>query len=146
MQPDTVSGMLVPLLALGLAVPGKAPDTTQDITKGASLLRVCKAELRLMQPDGLQTADPGDLVNGAYCVGYVNGFISNLIPARGSICADKHPLAELVEAYVRFMEQSPRSLEQDKRIGLRLALEQAFPCPVLTDAPESRRPLRRDRL
>lgn len=99
-----------------------------------------------MQPDGLRTAEQADLVNGAYCVGYVNGFISNLAPGPASICIENRPLADLVTAYVSFMDRNPKWLEEDKRVGLRLALEGAFPCPVPSGLTRLPVPSRQNRL
>lgn len=134
------------LLLAFLASPGPTADSGQDITRGAALLRGCQAELRLMQPGVLPAAAQGDLVNGAYCVGYLNGFISNLSAPHGTICLENQPMGSLVGAYVGFMEQNPRLLEEEKRVGLRLALESAFPCPTTANAVSGNQPLRRDHL
>ncbi len=139
--------MLLPVLLL-LLLPhsGVTPDAGKEPGKGASLLKACQAELRLMQPGALTSADAGDLVNGSYCIGYLNGFLANLTTDRNAACPNDEPMAELVRAYVSYMERNPRLLEEEKRMGLRLALQNAFPCPAVSSSPAPRTPLQRDSL
>ncbi len=138
--------MLALLFLATLAGAAKAPDTPQDTAKGAALLRGCQAELRITQPDALQTAGQPDLIDGTYCVGYVTGFVANLAQRGPTVCAENLPMVQLVRAYVAYMERNPRLLDDDKRVGLRLALESSFPCPALTDGGNPHPPLRRNRL
>ncbi len=102
-------------------------EAVPEAAKGATLLGGCQAEVRLMQRDTLQQAASPDLINGSYCVGYVSGFLAGLTPA-SSVCTHEQPMAAVVWAYVDYMEHNPQLLEEDKRVGLRLALEKAFPC------------------
>lgn len=99
-----------------------------DTTRGASLLRGCQAEMRLMALDSLTEASQSDLINGAYCVGYLNGFTASLPPAPASVCPHDDSMGQMVHVYVSYMERNPRMLDEDKRVGLRRALEEAFPC------------------
>ena len=101
-----------------------------DTTKGASLVRGCQAEVRLMQFTSLEDAPQLDLINGAYCIGYLNGFLAGLPTTPGSICTHGDSMGAMTRAYVSYMEHNPQLLDQDKRVGLRLALEQAYPCPA----------------
>lgn len=118
------------LLFLLSAVPGTA-DATSDAAKGAALLHGCQAEIRLMDAGAaLAQAEAADLINGSYCIGYLNGFLTGIHPGAGGVCLGNGNMSDLVRAYVRFMERNPQFAEEDKRIGLRLALQDAFPCPV----------------
>ncbi len=138
--------MLTSFLLMFLALPGTSADVGQDTAKGASLLRGCQAELRLMEGAALSSPDQGDLLSGSYCIGYVNGFVANFELGGGRICPDGQPMGELVRAYVNYMKDHPKLLEDDKRVGLRLALQGAFPCPVSGDSPGAGVRNRRDRL
>ncbi len=138
--------MLAPVLFFLLHHVAVTPDAGQGAGKGASLLKGCQAELRLTVPGALAAADAGDLVNGSYCVGYLNGFLANLSTPRSAVCLNEEPMAELVRAYVSYMERHPQLLAEEKQTGLRLALQDAFPCPTMSSSPAPRTPLQRDRL
>ncbi len=133
--------MLLPTLLLGLAGAGSFPavDAVAELSKlarGAALYRVCQAEVRLMDLPSLVSADSSDLLNGSYCVGYLNGFVANL-DRSAAICPQEAPIGALIRTYVGFMDKNPNMLEKDKRLGLNLALRGAYPCPAETlPAPE----------
>ena len=120
--------MLAPSLLFLLAGTHLPADAAPDPAKGASLLHECQAELRLIHLPSLDQAPAIDLIDGAYCVGYLNGFLSGL--TRASICTKQESMGDLVTAYVSYMESHPDLHDQDKRTGLRLALESAYPCPA----------------
>ena len=121
--------MLAPTLLLLLtAATHLSADTAPDPAKGATLLHGCQAELRLLNLPSLDQAPPIDLIDGAYCIGYLNGFLAGLSPA--SVCTRQQTMAALVTAYVHYMETHPELEDQDKRTGLRLALQNAYPCPA----------------
>lgn len=123
--------MPFPGLLLLLSAAALPPDVPSDATKGAALLHGCQAELRVMSAGpSLEKAEVADLINGAYCVGYLNGFLTGIKPGPSSICVADDNMGDLVRAYVRFMERTPQMADEDKKLGLRLALEEAFPCPV----------------
>ena len=83
-----------------------------------------------MALNSLEDAPQIDLINGAYCLGYLNGFIASLPSTPSSICTHEESIAAMVRAYVTYMERNPPLLEEDKRVGLRIALEVAYPCPA----------------
>lgn len=122
--------MLAPLLLLAsVAAQPPAPNPGAELSKGSALLRVCRAEVRLMDLPSITEASQSDLLNGSYCVGYLNGFVANLTTAT-RICTESAPMGTLVRAYVGFLEKNPDLLGEDRRLGLRMALRDAFPCPV----------------
>lgn len=124
------ASMLVPLLLFASALSSPpAADPVTELSKGSALYRVCRAEVRLMDLPSLSKASQSDLLNGSYCVGYLNGFVANL-PQRTSICTHSAPMGELVRAYVGFLDKNPDLLAEDRRVGLDLALREAFPCPA----------------
>lgn len=128
---------MAPFLLLLLTFHRGAPgDLLPQAARGATLLRGCQAEVRLMQLDELKQASSPDLVNGSYCVGYLNGFLAGLAPA-SSVCTHEQPMAAVVQAYVDYMERNPQLLDEDKRVGLRLALQSAFPCMTSRPGPPS---------
>ena len=124
--------MLVLPLLVALARPHLTGDTASDPAKGGALLRGCQAEVRLMALPSLDDALPLDLINGAYCIGYLNGYLAAMPPRSASICTNQDSMGALVQAYVSFMERNPGLQDEDKRVGLRLALQQTYPC----SAPE----------
>jgi hypothetical protein len=91
-------------------------------------MRGCQAEMRLMALPTLEDAPPLDLINGAYCIGYLNGFVAALPSANASICPKGASMGELVRSYVEYMQRNALMQDEDKRLGLRLALEAAYPC------------------
>ena len=103
-------------------------DAAPDPSKGSSLLHGCRAEVRLMNLPRLDQAHSVDLIDGAYCSGYLTGFLAGLSPA--SVCSDQESMGALFNTYVHYMEIHPELEDQDKRIGLRLALGNAYPCPA----------------
>ena len=138
--------MLALTLLLGLASSGlPTKDVNSELSqlsKGSALYRVCQAEVRLMDLPSLVSAASSDLLNGSYCVGYLNGFVANLNRST-AICPEEVPIGALVRVYVAFMAKNPDMLEKDKRMGLNLALRESFPCPVETKpGPETTPTLR----
>jgi hypothetical protein len=121
--------MLLPVLVLATLSATTGDTASQDTSKGASLMRGCQAEMRLMQLASLEEAPQLDLINGAYCIGYLNGFLAALPIDGNSICTHNDSMGAMTRAYVAYMDRNPRLLEEDKRVGLRLALESAYPCP-----------------
>jgi hypothetical protein len=105
-----------------------AADVPLDPARGSSLMRGCQAEMRLMALPTLEDAPPLDLINGAYCIGYLNGFVAALPSANASICTKGASMGELVRSYVEYMQRNALMQDEDKRLGLRLALEAAYPC------------------
>ena len=71
-----------------------------------------------------------DFINGAYCIGYLNGFAAGISPSTRNVCINGDTIGNVVRAYVGFMERHPPLLDEEKRLGLKLALEDAFPCPA----------------
>ena len=120
--------MLVPLLLLSATSLSPNSGSGHDPSKGASLFRGCQAEVRLMGLGSLEDAPPIDLINGAYCVGYLNGFTAGLPVNPVSICTHERDLGTMIRSYVSYMERNTPLLDEDKRVGLRLALEEAYPC------------------
>ena len=118
-------------LALWIAGSGPAPADSNplDVSKGTALYRGCKAEVRLMDRPSLAQAPESDLLNGSYCVGYLNGYLSNL-HSSDAICTHGEPIGSLVRIYVTFMEKNPHLLTEDRLLGLRSALREAFPCSI----------------
>ena len=120
--------MLAHIVLLVSLAGNSAPG--HDPSKGVSLFRGCQAEMRLMALGALEEAPPIDLINGAYCIGYLNGFTAGLPPESLSVCTRADSMGGMVRAYVSYMERNPALLEEDKRVGLRRALEAAYPCPA----------------
>ncbi len=125
-----LASMLASLLLL-LSTAGQPPaaDPVAELTKGSALYRVCRAELRLMDLPSLGSASQSDLLNGSYCVGYLNGFVANLT-RQTPICTNSAPVSSLVRAYVAYLDKHPDLLAEDRRVGLGLALADTFPCPA----------------
>lgn len=127
------------LLILGTAA---SPDAVHTITKGTALYHSCQAEVRLMDLASLSQAKQPDLVDGSFCVGFVNGFTGNL-GANTITCTHGASVATVVRAYVTFMASNPQLLEEDRRVGLRMALQNAFPCAA-SQGSSSKQPSNRD--
>lgn len=121
--------MLAPLLLLASTVAQPPADTAVELSKGSALYRVCRAEVRLMNLPSITKASQSDLLNGSYCVGYFNGFVANLT-AQTNICTNSAPMSALVRAYVGYLDKNPDLLGEDRRLGLGMALHDAFPCPA----------------
>ena len=121
--------MLAPLLVLASVVAGRPPDTSASLSQGASLYHLCQAEVKLMGLPSLATATETDIIDGSYCMGYLNGFTGSLHPADAAICTHDESMGALVRVYVSFMDKNPELLTQDRTLGLRLALRDAYPCP-----------------
>ena len=120
--------MLASTLLLVLAGTQSA-DAIAELSRGSALYRVCQAEVRLMDLPDLSKATQSDLLNGAYCVGYVNGFLSNLHPA-AAVCTGGVTAGTLVRAYVEFMERNPAMMDQDRKTGLEMALTDTYHCSL----------------
>lgn len=122
--------MVAPLLLLASAfAKSPAADAAVELSKGSALYRVCRAEMRLMDLPSITKASQSDLLNGSYCVGYLNGFVANLT-TQTDICTNSAPMSALVRAYVGFLDKNPDLLSADRRLGLGMALHDSFPCPV----------------
>ncbi len=83
-----------------------------------------------MELPSLHAASQTDLVDGSFCVGFVHGYMGSLVSGNSGICTNGTPMGELVRGYVAFMEKNPKLLEEDRRVGLQMSLQAAFPCPV----------------
>ena len=81
-----------------------------------------------MDLPSLTAATKSDLSEGSYCVGFLNGFTGNLSSTKNSICTNGASMGATVRTYTDFMTEHPEFLEQDRRVGLRLALQSAYPC------------------
>lgn len=123
--------MPISALLLLLSAATVSPDAPSMAAKGAALLHGCQAELRVIEAGpALDKTSPADLINGAYCIGYLNGFLTGIKPGPNSICVREDNMGDLVRAYVHYMSRNPQLEEEDKRVGLRLALQDTFPCPL----------------
>ena len=124
--------------ALWLAGSGpalSAEKNVAEISKGTALYRGCKAQVHLMDRPSLAQATTSEFLNGSYCVGYLNGYLSNLHPS-DAICTHGEPVGILVRIYVAYMDANPGLLTEDRVLGLRMALREAFPCSI-DDTPGS---------
>ena len=83
-----------------------------------------------MDLPSLSKASQPDLIHGSYCVGFLNGFTGNLDATNHTICTNGASMGSVVRAYVAFMDKNPSLLQEDRRIGLRLALQEAYACPA----------------
>ena len=129
--------MVAPLLMFTLAASaaGRPADAGRELFKGAALYRTCQAEMRLMELPSLSAARQPDLIDGSYCVGFLNGFTGNLNAARNEVCPGSASMGEVVRTYVAYMDRNPKLMTEDRRVGLRLALQEAYPCPVSPEQP-----------
>ena len=119
--------MIPAILLLASAGMYQSADTLSEISKGSALFRGCQAEIRLMKLPGLKKARESDLLNGAFCIGYLNGFTADL-NRTNTICANHVAMGWLVVAYVAYMKKNPNLLVEDRAVGLDLALQDAYPC------------------
>jgi len=97
-------------------------------TKGSSLFNSCKIGLANMeQPE--KTISNHELLEGAVCVSYVQGFLDARLDATdGMICTKGHSYNVIVRVYVKFMEENPLLLDEHRSDGFRAALLAGFPC------------------
>ncbi len=124
--------MLAALLLLGSV--GPTDDASRELNKGAALYRTCRAEIRLMDLPSLAVATERDLIDGSYCVGYLNGFTGTLnVP----VCTQNAPMGTVVRAYVAYMDRYPQLLDRDRRLGVQRALQDTYPCPVKGMHPDA---------
>ena len=122
--------MIALALLLATVVTGKAEDATRDVVKGAALYKSCQAEVRLIDLPDISQATQPDLIDGSFCVGFVNGFTGNLSGAKIGICTNGASMGVVVKAYVAFMDKNPKLMDEDRRVGLGMALQSAYPCPA----------------
>lgn len=118
---------------------------------GNDMLKDCKAWVRLMDtpnslepntPDGLQAAARGDDVNGAHCLGYVQGVIDDhfiwqmyetsssaaLDPTKHFCLPDGVTPNQTVRVILKWLEDHPARLHE-RAVELALAaLRENFPC------------------
>ena len=99
-----------------------------ELRLGSALYRTCKAEVRLMELPSLDKATGRDLIDGSYCVGYLNGFTGGL---NAPVCTQRASIGEVVRVYVAYMGRNPQLLTEDRRLGLQRALQEAFPCSTI---------------
>lgn len=121
--------MLALALLLAASGPSRTADAVAELSRGSALYRVCQAEVRLMDLPSLTQAKQSDLLNGSYCVGYVNGYLANVHPAT-AVCTNGEAIGPLIRIYVSFMEKNPDLMDQDRNLGLNRALQDAYPCPA----------------
>ena len=122
--------MVVLGLLLATVVTSKVDDPTREIVKGSALYKSCQAEVRLMELPDISQATQPDLINGSFCVGFVNGFTGNLSGAKIGVCTNGSSMGAVVKAYIAFMDKNPRLMNEDRRVGLGMALQNAYPCPA----------------
>ena len=129
---------------LFLSIAAARPDeAVREITKGSALLRSCQAEIRLMELPSIAQASQPDLVDGTFCVGFVNGYTGNLGGSSAPICTKGANMGEVVRAYVAYMGKHPDLLDKDRGSGFREALQAMYPCPT-TSHPRLKDSLRTD--
>ena len=131
--------MVALALLLTTVVTGKAEDATREIVKGSALYKSCQAEVRLIDLPDISQATQPDLIDGSFCVGFVNGFTGNLSGVKVGICTNGASMGVVVKTYVAFMDKHPKLMDEDRRIGLGMALQSAYPCPAAGE-PKVKRP------
>ena len=131
--------MLGPWLLFALTVVRTPTDGARDVLKGAALYHACQAEVRLMDLPSLTAGKEPDLIDGAFCAGFINGFTGMEAESKTvstiAICTHGASTGTVVRTYVHYMENHLQLMEQDRRLGLRLALEEAYPCPAAGKLP-----------
>lgn len=118
--------MLTPLLAL--AMMQNAPFA--NMVEGVYLYRSCQAWIRVADAGGNNDVRK-DLAESTFCVAYIAGFVDGTgTTKRGACLTPILSVEKVVRPYVAYMLQHPEAMHVDRRIGLVLALADAFPCPV----------------
>jgi hypothetical protein len=117
--------MLIPALVLAMM----QTPAYENWTEGAHLYRSCQASIRVA--DAGPNADvTKDLADETFCVAYIAGYIDGTgTTKRGACLGFKVSVEQVVRPYVAYMLKHPEAMHSDRRIGLVLALADAFPCP-----------------
>jgi hypothetical protein len=100
--------------------------TEANVNKGSSLFASCQAHIRVM--DRTYKNLDEDFPASEYCVGYVEGFTTGNVYGGGSLCFKEASAGTLVRVYVAYMQRNPKLLDDDKYVGLGLALRDSYQC------------------
>ena len=121
-----MAGMIVPILAL--AMLHQNTESPQD-SRGKFLFQNCQAAISIM--DGPQQ-DATNYTPVFQCVDYIDGFVDGYTSRSGSnICMNQVSQGAIARIYVAYMEKHPNLLDQEKLIGMRESLADAYPCPAV---------------
>jgi hypothetical protein len=113
--------MILPLLILAAQVPTAPRGTVPPPGSGSELMVQCVATLGIALGAG-----SGDTVaKGALCMSYVEGFADD---AKSDVCLPPQPVMPVIHSYLQFMKDNPKYYEMPKAVGLRAAIDAAYPC------------------
>jgi hypothetical protein len=116
--------MFAPIFMLALAFQASPKP---DASNGAYLVHACQSAIREMDHPN---DDSAKVYEAAICMFYIQGFMDGEDAAGKGACWMNASYENVVKAYVAYMEKHPKMMEMDKRVGLVLALGNAFPCPA----------------
>jgi hypothetical protein len=116
------------LLTVLLALPLAASTANQkDFTKGADLVQQCSNW-------GIKNATNLQVDEGNQCLSYIEGFVDGKGPTYKFGCFVGFSYAEMISAYLEYMQKHPDYLQMSKRLGLDAALTVKF-CPGWEERP-----------
>jgi hypothetical protein len=128
--------MLLPLLVLNMHA--QTAPYVDPVNRGSELLRMCQSVATLEAANG-RAATASDASAAAGCTAYISGFneatAESDSPRKPFCVKDETTTRELVRIYVAYMQENPKWLDYDKSVGLTLALQGAFPCPIADAYP-----------
>jgi hypothetical protein len=131
MRNAIVSAMLLPLLLI-LGLHAQTAPYVDPVNRGSELLRICRY-VTMPEARDDHNAIASDYRAAAGCTSYISGFTdgtSESDSTRKPYCVTHATTRELVRVYVIFMQENPQWLDYHMSVGLTLALEDAYPCPV----------------
>jgi hypothetical protein len=115
--------MLVPLLILSM----QASPAAEPHHRGSDLYASCVADVKMMDDESYY--DP----SAARCLYYIDGFIDGLMVnevsgRRSLVCLTTYTYGTVARVYVKYMQEHPKAMDQDKAVGFLFALREAYPC------------------
>jgi hypothetical protein len=79
--------------------------------------------------DKAREVDSGAMLDAGVCLGYMGGFAETRVAAK-SLCAPSASAGALVRVYIAYMDKYPKLMDEPRWVGVGLALEDAYGCPV----------------
>jgi len=126
-----VSAMLVALLILGMHA--QTAPYIDPVNRGSALVHLCRS----VALPGAEKGRRDTVANSgpaAGCTAYISGFNEGTLEsdtARMPFCVKQYATTrELVRVYETYMQENPQWLDYPKSVGVTLALQSAYPCPV----------------
>lgn len=131
-------------VAMVLLCPALMAQNKSGIGDGSHLLKQCRKLVQYKEATGTTLADT-DFIGVTYCAAYLGGFLDGhmmthlLNEQPPAFCSPFDGIGgeQGARIVVKWLNDHPEKLHLDNGLVVMMAMQDAFPCPVAPETPES---------